>query len=564
MADEIEEQDDFVLPWRAVLAPINVESGDRRIFDEGSITWRDLPLPLRWVTSDSGGHANAVRVGNITHLEERDGQIVGEGTFYLDREEADKVIGMLAESRLGVSVDLDSMEAEPRNEDGSEFDFETWDGKTEPVLHVTKGRISALTIVDIPAFAEAYIELGSWADEDTEGEYDEEYALKDECEPCAAAAALEKAHDEMSEEEFAAHVEALFAPGTKDGPGWITNPRETQRLRRYWTRGAGAAKIRWGAPGDFNRCRRQLAKYVNPLFLAGTCANLHKVATGTWPGRHAITASGSPAPAFTLVASAAPALPKAEWFLDPEFDGPTPLTIEGDHIYGHLALWNTCHMGLGASVGSNGCITAPSSDHNYAYFRTGLVETDQGDIPVGHITMGTGHAGLSLRAQATMAHYDNTGTVVADVVTGEDAHGIWFSGAIRPEVTDEERRTLKAATLSGDWRIVGNSQELVAALAVNVPGFPIPRLALAASGGVQTALVASGIVHPQKERTVQPNEFTVEALSDAFVAAMEKREAQRREREQTMSRLRSTVADKIDPEQAERLNALRRLTMEEN
>src|SRR5690606_18057447 len=37
-----------------------------------------------------------------------------------------------------------------------------------------------------------------------------------------------------------------------------------RRLRRYWTRGPGAAKIRWGAPGDFKRCVRQLRKYVGP------------------------------------------------------------------------------------------------------------------------------------------------------------------------------------------------------------------------------------------------------------------------------------------------------------
>src|SRR5690606_15411365 len=56
-----------------------------------------------------------------------------------------------------------------------------------------------------------------------------------------------------------------FVPGTRDGPGWITNPRDTQRLRDYWVRGAGAAKIRWNTPGDFTRCTRQLRKYIpNP------------------------------------------------------------------------------------------------------------------------------------------------------------------------------------------------------------------------------------------------------------------------------------------------------------
>lgn len=55
-----------------------------------------------------------------------------------------------------------------------------------------------------------------------------------------------------------------------------------ERLRRYWLRGAGAAKIRWGTPGDFTRCVRELdGKMTDP---EGYCANLHKSATGMWPG----------------------------------------------------------------------------------------------------------------------------------------------------------------------------------------------------------------------------------------------------------------------------------------
>jgi len=56
-------------------------------------------------------------------------------------------------------------------------------------------------------------------------------------------------------------------------------------LRTYWTRGKGAARIRWGVGGDFTRCQRALSKYVKPGQVDGLCANLHKLATGTWPGR---------------------------------------------------------------------------------------------------------------------------------------------------------------------------------------------------------------------------------------------------------------------------------------
>ena len=58
----------------------------------------------------------------------------------------------------------------------------------------------------------------------------------------------------------------------------------TERLMRYWAEGAGAIKIRWGQPGDFSRCQRELGKYVHGDQLDGLCSNLHKRATGFRPG----------------------------------------------------------------------------------------------------------------------------------------------------------------------------------------------------------------------------------------------------------------------------------------
>lgn len=59
---------------------------------------------------------------------------------------------------------------------------------------------------------------------------------------------------------------------------------DTERLMRYWTEGEGAAKIGWGNDGDFDRCVTQLGKYVGPDIVKGLCANMHKRATGGWPG----------------------------------------------------------------------------------------------------------------------------------------------------------------------------------------------------------------------------------------------------------------------------------------
>lgn len=59
----------------------------------------------------------------------------------------------------------------------------------------------------------------------------------------------------------------------------------TERLMRYWAEGPGAVKIRWGQPGDFNRCVVQLSKHVGPGIVKGLCSNLHQRALGVRPGQ---------------------------------------------------------------------------------------------------------------------------------------------------------------------------------------------------------------------------------------------------------------------------------------
>ena len=195
-----------------------------------------------------------------------------------------------------------------------------------------------------------------------------------------------------------------------------------------------------------------------------------------------------------LVASAVVENPPAGWFQNPGFAGPSPLIVDDNgQVYGHLALWNTCHTGR-----PDVCVTAPKSETDYQFFRTGYVVCEEGTkVAVGSITMATGHASTrpGLSAAAAIAHYEHTGFVVADVAAGEDEHGVWVAGSLRPGVSAQQVRELRGASLSGDWRNLGGNLELVAALAVNVPGFPVPRVqAGLAASGVQTALVAASVM----------------------------------------------------------------------
>lgn len=196
-----------------------------------------------------------------------------------------------------------------------------------------------------------------------------------------------------------------------------------------------------------------------------------------------------------MVASGAPVAPPAAWFADPQLDGPTPLRITPEgRVYGHLATWGTCHTSFPGQ-----CITPPSSPSDYSYFLTGGLITAEGtEVAVGQITMDTNHADRNSSASQAMEHYDHTGRGAADIAVGEDAYGIWFSGGIRPSVTDEQRRVLLASPVSGDWRTFRRNAglELMAALSVNVQGFPVPRPQGLVASGQMESLVAAGMIAP--------------------------------------------------------------------
>jgi hypothetical protein len=470
-----------------------------------------------------------------------DGLAHASGHFLLTPE-ADEVTALIAEfGRYGVSIDADEAVAEYGDDD---------------ILMFSDARISAACIVSIPAFAEAFVSLGAHPilDAATEDLDEEEKECSDDPEDpnyredCAEE--KEEAPPFKAEDatEFTAgyfdEIENFkdLAPGkTEDGPGWLTHPVDTDRLRDYWVRGPGAAKIGWGTPGDFNRCRINVAEYVKPQYLSGYCANRHYDALGFWPGEHhsaedVQVMNGEPGPAISIVASGGWCAP-SEWFDDPKLKKPTSMSFreEGDNIevWGHLAQWDVCHIGM------NGvCTVAPHSATDYAYFMLGQVDTDAGPRRVGNLTIDTGHAPLSLRARPAQSHYDDTGTVWADVAVGEDEFGIWYHGWVRPGTSEETLYAAKASgKVSGDWReIVRDSGELelVAGLVVNVEGFQKVKPSVGILAGGQVSLVAAGVVEPEaKSGTITVkyglSDEDKKGIAAAVVAELAAKEARRKQ-----------------------------------
>lgn len=202
-------------------------------------------------------------------------------------------------------------------------------------------------------------------------------------------------------------------------------------------------------------------------------------------------------PAWLYASASVPSLPSIDRFRQPNLDRLTPLTVTNPdasglrYVFGHIGGWKTCHIGL------PGCVTPPSSVSGYSYFMTAEQPTAEGPVlPVGTLVAGPRHAKASDAFQAAVAHYDDPSAAVARVMAGEDEHGIWVAGWMLPGATPEAVEIFCTSPVSGDWRRVGGSLELIAVCSVNAPGFPVPRARVAFSNGAQRTLIGSFGITP--------------------------------------------------------------------
>lgn len=472
---------DMVTTWGPdLIAPYAKPTGDGRRFKVGALSNRELPLPLKWQREDTEGHKKSVVVGTLDGITYTDEGVMGYGIM-LDPDPAllPRLAEDVAEARLllekkviGPSVDIDDMEYHPLGEMAS---------NGHPEVEVTRGRISAATLVQIPAFAEA-----------------RPFTLR-----------------QVPAEEYAARETAVTASGVRTdlstlpvAPSAAWDPLAW--LMGHSTQGAlydddamALFPVAQPVNGTFSLVPAAVADAISVLAFRGDEVKLGEgVKTALRAQLEELAAVCElPVPPWAkgeaLVASAG--LPKpvpAELFANPKFSGPTPLRLErvGEHIRvtGHLADWKTCHTGFAGS-----CVRAPRSRSNYAYFHVTPYPTTDGEVLTGKITLGGGHADTRLGFHAAAEHYDTTTTAAADVRVGEDKHGIWVSGVVRPYLGERELHELALAPLSGDWRPIGGSRELIAALAVNAPGFPVLQASVV--GGREGALVAAGVVHREPD-----------------------------------------------------------------
>lgn len=518
--------------WTAMLAPIGVPTGDGRTFAAGALSARPLPLPLRWHREDEGGHKSVVVVGTIDEVEYQDSGVYGAGILFdpdpdqLPRlaEDVAEAAMLLEKGVLGPSVDLDDMEftvQESAAEDGVQ---------ARPRVDVSKGRISAATLVQIPAFAETagvkVFEVDAYA-----------YGLAAMVASLKADAEREDAEEMLDDPEWtpmdilrlmdrSEEPEALLASVC----AWSGETEDGQPLHlfpiRTWDEGRPVIV-------------RQAVEFALKALDGGDSMVPEDDRDGLrWDLQRLLEPREA-----ALTAAGAPTAPPAQWFDNPRLTGLTPLTVTEDgRVFGHLASWDTCHVGFPGA-----CVTAPRSGSQYAYFHTGSVlSAESEEVAVGRITLGGGHADTSLGYAAAVAHYDDASTCVAYARAGEDEHGIWLAGVVAPGTTPEKIAALRAHPPSGDWRRVRGGLELMGAHAVNTPGFPVPRSRVAS--GAPQALVAAGIVvsEDQEEQAVQAGSTSVEDMASVFRTVVREERARERRAAVAVAALESPEGARLE------------------
>jgi hypothetical protein len=520
--------------WRGVLVVEGSPTGDGREFAPDSIEWADMPLPLRWQKTDSHGGMptnETVRVGNITRVWRDGANIMGEGFFDLggpeddDPHEAFRRMGV--DTLSGISIDADDItdadieyvfpDADGDEEEEDDIFFLLFAMPEKIVFH--SARIRAATLCDIPAFVEAQIHLIG------------------EDEQAAALIASATPYDPVTPH----HTE------TSSRRQWDAAENE-RRLAKSMTHHVAESTYAWvdrAAVADGHVGKKD-CKYIH-----------HEVSEDGSPGAANLTACASliaglegrtsipksdhrsvythlaqhlrdgnlePQP-FTAGADALLAhawhdewRPPREWFANPNLGQVTPIVVtEAGRVYGLAAQWGQCHLGFMSE-----CVMPPHEDY-HGYFMTGELVCDDGSrIAVGQITAGIEHAPLPMRAASATKHYEDTNAVVADVVVGNDQHGIWVAGAVRPWAQASRVASLRGSgQVSPDWRRIGGSLRMVALLTVNTSGYTVPRArSLVSSGEIQT-LISSGMI------AVQHHGPTEEELDKRALRLMQKALADR-------------------------------------
>ena len=507
--------------FHTLIVTEGVTTCDDRLFTEGSLTAREPPLPF--MATDESPHGDgtiaegAKLVGNITRVERQGAEWHGWGEFIEEPdEEAAYLIQLIRNGELPtVSVDATATEFEVDvyDDEITEGDGMVTIGVGRIVQRVTEGQVLGATAVPFPALAGTLIEVLAVESEafgavgvHHTGTTDDPWDAGAQLANLASPMPVDRARAMFAWFDDSAVSDGEIAASNCSLPHHMVSDNGAPGVANMNGVAAAMGAIN-GARGGTNIPAADLQGVYNHLAAHYRDADMEP-----------------PDPNFALAASGAikvPTEPPARWFDDPRLSAPTPLTVsDAGHVYGHVALWGACHIGYDGA-----CVMPPHSPSNYARYRTGEVRCADGSrVATGRITVGGLHAARNLRAAEAVAHYEDCALAVADVAAGEDAHGIWVSGALRPGVNPEQLRVVMGTPPSVDCRGFGNQLDLVNVHLVNVPGYVTPRYSFRMDG----ALVASAIISTPIDQPLPVAASVIDSVRDRLAVSIGRSLDQRR------------------------------------
>ena len=437
------------------------------------------------MASDSEeGHGDAVHVGNLDGFakEQVDGVDWITATLtYLDDENSQRYAQKAVEGTFnGVSIHMGKVDFAPVKLDGDVWrkltkdeldalwdpiEADEADEEVDPWKDIYDGafdaEIAAATQVAIPAFADSKILQAA----------------------ISGAVDLPLA-DREREWDAAAAQASMFGDGEE--PDFVT-----ARKGHLWVDGDGELKGDYKLPfaevidGTLTAIPRGIfatagSRGVDATDLSSDDKATVKTRICTYYDRINAESDGDEvACPFAEAQLASLEKPPHGWFNDPDLAGPTALTVSDDgRVFGHLALWDSCHTGF-----QNRCVKPPR-DPDFSVFESCHVIADDGvRVAVGPLVVDDGHAPTGWTVEKTARYYADTRLAAAYVRAGTDEFGIWVAGALAHTATDAQKETLRRHPLSGDWRQIDGAYKLIAAVAVNAPGFAIPEVLVATVDG---------------------------------------------------------------------------------
>lgn len=172
---------------------------------------------------------------------------------------------------------------------------------------------------------------------------------------------------------------------------------------------------------------------------------------------------------FSGTLNGAPIRPPSSFFDLPDEVPNAPTVYEDFRFCAYVGKHGVAHRGINGKD-----VYIPLKD-DFAEYHLGNVNCEDGTrVSTGTISFNTTHSPLSYSGKQVQERYENTGTVGVDVVLHDNGIGVVACGAVRPNLSAADIRTLEAAPLSGEWRRGEEYlQTIFAVLQVNTPGYPV-------------------------------------------------------------------------------------------